>query len=154
VKREGQIRLQIVPCTLAEANEFVLKFHRHHGPVVGYRFAIAVADETETIRGVAIVGRPVARFMDDGWTLEVNRLATDGCQNACSALYSGSWRAARALGYKKLITYILKEEGGASLRGAGWTCIGLRGGGSWTCKSRPRIDKHPLGQKLLWEVSA
>lgn len=74
--------------------------------------------------GVAIVGRPVSRHLDDGWTLEVNRLCTDGSRNACSALYAAAWRAARAMGYKRLVTYILESENGASLRAAGWKCVG------------------------------
>jgi hypothetical protein len=150
-------RLTVIPCKLAEANEFVRLHHRHHRPVPGHKFSLAVVDEAEAIRGVAIVGRPVARRLDDGWTLEVNRVATDGCRNACSALYGAARRAAFALGYRKLITYTLPEEGGASLRGAGWTLIGFAGktdGKGWSCPSRPRVDLHPLQQKLRWEVTA
>lgn len=148
-----QPKLYIVPITLAEANEFVRQHHRHHRPVVGHKFSIAVADESGTIRGVAIIGRPVSRVLDDGWTLEVNRVATDGCANACSALYAAAWRATRAMGYRKLITYTLTSEGGASLRGAGWKCLGTAGGGSWSCPSRPRVDMHPLQTKLRWEAT-
>lgn len=103
---------------------------------------------------MAIVGRPVARRAQDGWTLEVNRCCTDGTRNACSMLYGAAWRAARALGWRKLITYTLPEEGGASLRGAGWKCIGEAGGGSWNVPSRPRVDLHPTQMKLKWEMSA
>lgn len=147
--------LQITPINLSEANAFVTKYHRHHKPVPGSKFSIAVSDETGLVRGVAIVGRPVARNSDDGWTLEVNRCCTDGARNACSMLYGASWKAAKALGYRRLITYTLPEEGGASLRGAGWSLIGLRGGGNWNVKSRPRIDTAAelRGQKLLWEVN-
>lgn len=147
-------RLAIVPCELDEANTFIEKHHRHHGPVVGHKFSLAVVDEGGAIRGVATVGRPVARHLDNGLTLEVNRVATDGCANACSALYGAARRATFALGFKKLITYTLPEEGGASLRGSGWKCLGRAGGDSWNCKSRPRIDKHPLQEKFRWEVSA
>lgn len=143
----------IVPISLDEANEFVRQHHRHHQPVVGHKFSIAVADG-ERVVGVAIVGRPVSRHMDNGWTLEVNRCATDGTRNACSMLYRAAWRAAAAMGYRRLITYTLPSEGGASLRGAGWTLIGERGGGSWSRDSRPRVDKAPTEQKLLWEVLA
>jgi hypothetical protein len=147
--------MTITPINLDEANAFVKKHHRHHKPVPGAKFAVAVSDDAE-IRGVAIVGRPVSRMLDDGWTLEVNRCCTDGTKNACSMLYGAAWRAAKALGYKKLITYTLPEEGGASLRGAGWRLVGLRGGGNWNCKSRPRIDTDEVlrGQKLLWEAFA
>ena len=144
-------RLEIVPCTLRAANTYVKENHRHHKPPQGARFALAVADESGELRGVAMVGTPVARMLNDGWTAEVVRVATDGCPNACSALYGAAWRAARALGYKRLITYTLQEEGGASLRGAGWTCIGEAGGGSWSRKSRPRVDEHPLQVKMRWE---
>ena len=143
--------LLIQPLTLSEANEFVRKHHRHHRPVPGAKFCIGVSDG-DSVRGVAIVGRPVARMLDDGWTLEVNRVATDGTKNACSALYGACRRATFALGYKKLITYTLPEEGGASLRAAGWKCLGEAGGGSWSMPSRPRVDKHPTQKKLKWEA--
>jgi hypothetical protein len=147
--------LDVVPITLEEANAFVALHHRHHKPVVGHKFSIAVADG-ETVRGVAIVGRPVARKIDNGWTLEVNRCCTDGTRNACSMLYGAAWRAAKALGFKRLITYTLPEEGGTSLRAAGWTLIGERGGGNWNVATRPRIDTDAAlrGQKLLWEQTA
>ena len=145
--------VEITPITLEEANAFVSKLHRHHRPVPGCKFAVAVS-EGGVVVGVAIVGRPVARFLDDGWTLEVNRCCTDGTKNACSMLYGASWRAAKALGYRRLITYTLPEEGGASLRASNWKCLGLRGGGNWNCKTRPRIDTAEVlrGQKLLWEA--
>lgn len=101
-----------------------------------------------------MIGRPVARHMDDGFTLEVNRVATDGCDNACSALYGAAWRAARALGYRKLITYTLASEPGSSLRGAGWTVVGEVKGRSWSCTTRPRADHHPTTDKLRWEIAA
>ena len=146
------MRLTIVPCDFDEACAFIRKHHRHHKPPVGHKFSLAVADETGEIRGVATVGRPVARMNQDGWTLEVNRVATDGCENACSALYAAAWRAARAMGYRKLITYTLVEEPGTSLRAAGWRLIGRTDGGSWSVPSRPRVDKHPLQAKLRWEA--
>lgn len=121
--------LDICPMTLKEANAFVEQHHRHHKPVVGHKFSIGCTDG-EKIVGVAIVGRPVSRHLDDGWTLEVNRLCTDGAKNACSMLYAACWRAARAMGYKKLVTYILdhtrhgkwNEPEGKRLevRGSGW----------------------------------
>jgi hypothetical protein len=102
--------------------------------------------------GVVILGRPVARRLDDGWTLEVTRCATDGTSNACSCLYGAAWRLAKSLGYRRLVTYTLPEEGGASLRGAGWTCVGEAGGGSWDRAERPRVDLHPTQTKLRWEA--
>lgn len=143
--------LEIVPISFAEACEFIRQYHRHHKPPQGYKFCVAVSDG-ERIVGAAIVGRPVARFLDDGWTLEVTRTCTDGTKNANSMLYAAAWRAAKAMGYKKLISYTLKEESGASLKAAGWKCIGEAGGGTWDRKDRPRVDKHPLQTKLRWEV--
>ena len=146
--------LSITPISLEEANAFVQIHHRHHKPVVGHKFSIAVSEEDKVV-GVAIVGRPVSRMLDNGWVLEVNRCCTDGTKNACSMLYGAAWRAAKALGYRRLITYTLPGEGGASLKASGWTCVGERGGGNWNCKSRPRIDTDELlrGQKLLWEAA-
>jgi hypothetical protein len=101
---------------------------------------------------VAIVGRPVARALDDGWTAEVIRVCTDGTPNACSFLYSHAKRAAQAMGYTKVVTYTLPEESGASLRAVGWTrTTGFVGGGSWTRQSRPRLDKAPTQTKIRWE---
>ena len=146
-------RLTVVPISLAEANAFVTTHHRHHKPVIGHKFSIAVA-EGEKVRGVAIIGRPVARARDDGWTMEVTRLCTDGTPNACSALYAAAWRAARAMGYRRIGTYILKEEPGSSLKAAGWKAIHETPGRSWDVPSRPRVDKHPLGQRVLWEAAS
>lgn len=143
--------LEIIPMLLAEANEFVRIHHRHHKPVIGCKFCIAVSDG-KTVRGVAIVGRPVARHADDGWTLEVNRCCTDGVKNGCSMLYGAAWRATKALGYKRLITYTLPEEGGASLKASNWKCLGEAGGGPWNNKTRARVDLHPLQKKLKWEA--
>ena len=140
------MRLSIVPVTFAEANAFVAKHHRHHKQMPGCKFVIACADG-ERVCGVAMVGRPVARMLDDGWTLEVNRLATDGTKNACSILYAAAWRTARAMGYRKLVTYILASEP------AGWKSVGEVNGRSWDCASRPRVDKHPTQDKIRWEAA-
>lgn len=146
-------RLSVVPITLAEASEFVRRVHRHHPPSAGHKFSLAVADESGAVRGVAVVGRPVARGNDTGWTLEVTRVATDGAPNACSMLYGAAWRAAKALGWRRLITYTLTTEPGTSLRAAGWKVIGEVQGRSWSCASRPRVDKHPTLDKLCWEAA-
>lgn len=143
--------LIIIPCDLDDANAFVRQHHRHHGKVVGHKFSIAVV-EGETVVGVAIVGRPVARMLDNGLTLEVLRVATDGTKNACSILYGACRRATFALGYKRLVTYTLSTESGVSLRAAGWREIGAAGGGSWNVPSRPRVDKHPTQLKIRWEA--
>lgn len=144
--------LELQPITLAEAREYVKLHHRHHVPPVGHRFSVAVNDGDKIV-GVLIAGRPVARHLDDGWTLEVTRCCTNGHRNAPSMLYGTARRAAWALGYKKIITYTLASETGVSLKAAGYKLIGERGGGKWSRPSRPRVDKHPTGQKLLWENS-
>lgn len=145
--------LTITPITLREANAYVEANHRHHKPARGCIVCCAVS-EGDQVRGVVIVGRPVARRVQDGWTAEVTRCCTDGARNACSMLYRAAWRAVKALGYRKLVTYTLPEEGGASLRGAGFKCIGAAGGGSWNVPSRPRVDTHPFQVKLRWELDA
>lgn len=151
VWRLSQLGLTIVPMNLDEANAFVREHHRHHQPVPGAKFCVGVAKD-DAIVGVAIVGRPVARMLDDGWTLEVVRTCTDGTKNANSALYGASRRVAFGLGYRKLVTYTLSSESGASLRAANWKLIGEAGGGSWSRQSRPRVDRHPMQRKLRWEV--
>lgn len=144
--------LQLQPVTFAEASVFIRKHHRHHLPSVGWKYGIAVNDG-EKVVGVVTVGRPVARHFDNGWTLEVTRCCTDGTRNAPSMLYGAAWRAAKALGYRRLITYTLQEEPGTSLFAAGWKVIGRTEGGSWDTPSRPRVDKAPIGIKTLWEAA-
>lgn len=146
------MKLELVPISLAEANAFVELHHRHHAPVPGAKFCVGVSNG-EKIVGVAIVGRPVARRLDNGWTLEVNRTCTDGTANANSMLYGAVTRAAWALGYRRLITYTLLEESGVSLRAAGWKVTAERAGGlSWNCPSRPRVNTLPRQYKMRWEA--
>jgi hypothetical protein len=147
------MKLQHVRIGLDEANAFIAEHHRHHRPVVGHLFSIGAALGDQMV-GVAIVGRPVARLRDDGVTAEVTRLCTDGNKNACSFLYGASARAAFALGFKRIGTYILASEPGTSLAAAGWRLIGETSGGSWSRPSRPRVDTHPLQNKLLFEARA
>lgn len=147
-------RMRHIRLKLAEANSFVDDLHRHHPPVPGHLFSIGAA-LGDVLVGVVIVGRPVSRIRDDGMTVEVTRLCTDGTPNACSFLYGKAARAAFALGFQRIGTYTLPDEGGASLRGSGWKLIGERGGGKWDSPSRPRATpRHPTGPKLLWEASA
>lgn len=143
--------LETQPITFAEACEYVRQYHRHHLPPQGHKFSVAVADQDKVV-GVVIVGRPVARHLDNGRTLEVIRCCTDGTKNAASMLYATAWRAAKAMGYRRLITYTLIEEPGTSLRAAGWKTLYKTKGGSWNRSSRPRLDRHPTGQKTLWEI--
>lgn len=144
-------KMTIERLELGEANAFVREHHRHHKPVIGHLFSIGAALDG-VIVGVAIVGRPVARGRDDGVTAEITRLATDGTRNACSFLYGATARAAFALGFKRIGTYILATEPGTSLSAAGWRQIGEVRGRSWSCPSRPRVDKHPTQGKLLFEA--
>jgi hypothetical protein len=145
-------KLRHIRIDLAEANAFVREHHRHHFPVVGHLFSIG-AVLGDVVVGVVIVGRPVSRLRDDGVTAEVTRLCTDGTRNACSFLYGAAAKAAFALGFQRIGTYILADESGASLRASGWKLIGERGGGSWSRASRPRVDKHPTQKKLLFEAT-
>jgi hypothetical protein len=142
----------VQPITFKEACAFIRKHHRHHKPPTGWMFGCAVNDG-EKVVGVATVGRPVARMLQDGYTLEVNRLCTDGTPHVASKLYAACWRAAKALGYRRLITYTLASESGTSLRAAGWREVYRTKGGSWDTQSRPRVDTHPTEQKTLWEAA-
>lgn len=144
--------LVLVPLTRPEAQAFIRQHHRHHRPPVSDLFRVGAAED-DSIVGVAVVGRPMARMACDGRTAEVVRLCTLGGRNVCSFLYGACWRAAKALGYLRLITYTLPEEGGASLRAAGWRLVGEAGGGSWSRKGRPRVDAHPTQTKLRWEAA-
>lgn len=147
------MRLQVRPIDFTDAAAFVREHHRHHTPPVGHKFSIAAWLGDQMV-GVVIVGRPVSRRRDDGETLEVTRLCTIGEKNACSFLYGAAARAAFALGYRRIGTYILKREPGTSLAAAGWKLIAETPGQSWSVPSRPRTDKHPIEPKLLFERTA
>ena len=147
--------LTVQPITFKEACAFIRTHHRHHEPPTGWMFGCAVNDG-EKVVGVATVGRPVARMLCDGYTLEVNRLCTDGTPHAASKLYAACWRAAKALGYQRLVTYILAEEPGTSLKAAGWRFKYQTDAKGWDKANgggRFRVDTHPLGQKQLWEAA-
>ncbi|WP_245936286.1 XF1762 family protein [Streptomyces cahuitamycinicus] len=149
-----ETRLHLVPVRQKDAKVFVAAWHRHHKPPAGAVFTVGAADQDGVLRAVAIVGRPVARHFDDGQTLEVTRTATDGVRNANSLLYGAAWRAAKALGYTRLITYTQEGESGASLRAAGWTVIAQRRPRpGWDCASRPR-QAHGTENvaRTLWEA--
>ena len=144
--------LSLQPIDFDEACTFIAEHHSHHLPPQGWKFGIAVNDG-EKVVGVITIGRPVARNLQDGYTLEVTRCCVDGStKNAASMLYGAAWRAVKAMGYKRLITYTLAEEKGTSLIAAGWQVIGESKGGSWSREGRPRVDKHPMQGKLVWEA--
>jgi hypothetical protein len=118
--------------------------------VQGCKFSIGVVDEHNELRGVAIVGRPVSRYLDDGFTAEVTRCCTDGIKNGCSFLYAACGRIAKHMGYEKIITYTLVTEHGASLKASNWTRHGICGGGSWDTPGRPRPNSLTLGKKVMY----
>lgn len=139
---------EIIPITLKMANKYVTAYHRHHKAVVGCKFCVGLQSGDKLI-GVAICGRPVSRYYDDGKTLEINRLCTAGAKNACSQLYGACARIAREMGYKKIITYILESENGASLKASNFVCEGRAGGKQWTGK-RCRDNGVPMEFKTRW----
>ncbi|MFD0001769.1 XF1762 family protein [Streptomyces sp. NPDC127178] len=148
-------RLHIRPMKWKAACAYVDEHHRHHDSPQGHQFSLGVHTDGGRLVGVAIVGRPVNRNFDNGLTVEVTRVATDGTPNACSALYAAAWRTARSAGYRRAITYTQDGESGASLRAAGWrkvTDLPARPG--WNAPSRPR---RTLGTediaRALWEIT-
>ena len=147
------VPLRIVPLDLREANDMVERLHRHHKPVVGHRFSLAVVGEDGSLHGAAIVGRPVARGAGHKRSVvEVCRLVTDGTPNACSMLYGACARVAKAMGFYKIQTYILEgEEPGTSLRASGWIKEAVTAGGQWTgTNGRPRRTDQPTCPKARW----
>ncbi|MFD1935131.1 XF1762 family protein [Nonomuraea mangrovi] len=146
--------LTVVPITLQTARAFIAWSHRHLMPPQGAKYAIGLNSDT-TLVGVVVAGRPVARVFDDGLTIEVTRLSTDGTPNACSALLGAAWRAAHAMGYRRLITYTLADEPGTSLRAAGLRRIADRPARSgWDTPSRRRTARGADGvDRVLWEIT-
>ena len=143
----GSDMLRIVPMKHSDANEFVRRLHRHSRPTLGAIFCVGVADED--VCGVAIAGRPVARRLDDGETIEILRVTTDGTRNACSMLYGACRRVAKELGYARVFTYTLPEEGGASLRAAGYRFDGAAGGSAAMWHNRDGRTALPIGDDLV-----
>ena len=141
--------MKIAPITFREAAEYINQNHRHPIATIGCKFCISVVDDNGLLHGVAVCGRPVSRHLDDGITLEINRVCTDGARNACSMLYGACCRVAKAMGYKKVITYILVSEHGASLKASNFVCEGEAGGIHWT-GSRNRGQSIPAEMKTRW----
>lgn len=152
--------LSIRPCKLRDANAYVAAYHRHNQPTNGHKYSLAVYDG-DRLCGVAIAGQPVARLLDDGLTIEIRRVCTDGTRNACSILYGACCRVAKAMGYKRVVTYTLVSEPGASLKASGFKSVGEAGGGSWNREQRPReieqttlfgtVKKYSDEKKIRWE---
>jgi hypothetical protein len=146
--------LSLKPITLRAASAYISEKHRHHIPPRGWKFGVGLESDG-ALCGVVTVGRPVNREFDkDGFTAEVNRLCTDGTKNACSKLYAAARKAAFAMGYRRIITYILENEPGTSLKAAGFQFVKMTAGGSWSCETRPRDQKAPTCPKQLWEAVA
>lgn len=142
--------LKVRPLTLKQANELVAGLHRHHKPAVGHRFSIGVESDGKLV-GAAIVGRPVARMVDQYSVAEVTRLVTDGTRNACSILYAAAARAAQAMGFEKIQTYILDTEPGTSLKASGWQMEAETSGGNWNHSWRKgRREDQPMQKKQRW----
>lgn len=143
--------LTVQPISFQEACAFIREHHRHHRPPQGWKWGMAVGTGGHVV-GVATVGRPIARHFDDGWTLEVTRCCTDGTPHVASKLYAAAWRAARAMGYRRMVTYTLEAESGTSILAAGWRLVGQTKAHHWSCPSRPRVETYPTGAKTLWEA--
>lgn len=142
--------MRVVPLTLKQANDLVSRLHRHHKPARGHRFSIG-AEVKGVLVGAAIVGRPVARMTDQYRVAEVNRLVTDGTFNACSILYAAAARAAKAMGFYRIQTFILISEPGTSLKASGWKDDGVSAGGDWNGGARQgRRTDQPMEQKKRW----
>ena len=142
--------MKAVPIELKEANNFVNLLHRHHNAVYRDKFRIGCIDDSNKLIGVVQLGRPVSRCLDDGKTIEVVRLCTDGTKNACSFLYARAARVAQLMGYSKIITYILESESGTSLKASGWIKEADIKGHNWNCPSRPRNTQAPTCNKQRW----
>ena len=141
--------MRAIPLELVQANEFVNKLHRHHDPVHRDKFRFGCVVDGKLV-GVVQLGRPVSRALDDGKTIEVVRLCTDGTRNVCSFLYGKAARIAKEMGYQKIITYILDSESGASLKASGWHLSGRTTAKHWSCPSRPRNTTAPTCAKQRW----
>jgi len=144
--------MQIKPISLKQANDFVLNNHRHNKPVQGHKWSVGLYENNQLI-GVGITGRPIARLLDDGLTLEILRVCTNGERNANSFIYGRIAKIAKLMGYEKIITYTLKRETGASLRAVGAKPIEASKPGGWNRKNRPRENQEIFWEeKIRWEL--
>lgn len=141
------MRIELRPIMQPDAFDFVRRHHRHHNVPVGALWWHAAHGEEGELVGVAIVGRPVSKALDDGLTCEVTRLCTNGADNACTLLYGAARRCAETKGFRRGLTYILDSEfeasRGASCRAAGFVYLGRTRGGQWDRPSRRRPNNTP-----------
>lgn len=151
------VRLELRPVILRDARRFVGEHHRHNLPPSGWKFGVGVYGGDQ-LRGVGIAGQPLARMLNDGYTLELLRVCSDGARNACSMIYGALVRAGKALGYRRFVTYTLASEPGSSLRAAGFTIDAeVKSGPTWRRNGRPRDDvdlfgneRRPVEDKIRW----
>jgi len=150
--------MKIIPITIQRAKDFITHYHRHHKPSHSWKFGVGIVDDSHCLVGVAMAGRPISRHFDDGYTLEVNRTCTDGTKNANSMLYGSVWRAAKAMGYRRLITYTQANESGISLKASGFIKVKeLPARKSWKESSYACIEtRDSIGSggiaRILWEI--
>ena len=143
----------VQPVALSTANRFVWAWHRHSKPVIGHLWSLGLFGDDLALHGVAITGRPVARALQDGLTVEITRLATDGTRNACSRLYAASCREARRRGYRRVVTYTLATETGASVRASGFAEAAHVRGRQWDTPSRHRTRRQ-TPDRIRWVWAA
>ena len=147
-------KLEAVPLTLIDCNEYIQNFHRHNKPVQGSKFAFGCKYKGKLV-AVCVVGRPIARYKDDGFTAEVTRTCVfdDAPKGVNSFLYSRAWKAWKAMGGKRIITYTLQSESGASLRGAGWKIlheVEINNNQGWLSRDNRKLQKVSKEPKFCW----
>jgi len=151
--------LTIQPITLKKANQIIKEFHRHNDVVVGCRYCLAALHEDEIV-GVAVVGRPLSRRLDDELTAEITRVCVkdNAPKNTNSFLYGRCWRVWQQMGGKRMITYTLQEESGSSLKAVNWKIIGETGGWEqnkgWTTREsnkQKQMDMFNKDTKRKWK---
>lgn len=153
--------MNIVPITFRQACNYVAGLHRHNRAPRGHKFSIGLIKDS-TMVGVAMASRPVSRNYDNGLTVEIIRVCTDGTRNANSMLYGAIWKSCKAMGYQRCITYTQHDESGDSLRGAGWVRerdIPARGSWSEGTKNETlKAMRHPVGNggvdRVLWSIES
>ena len=140
----------VQPIALGVADMMVRLHHRHAGPATGHLYSLGLFADDWELLGAVIVGRPVARHLDDGATVEVTRLVTLGTRNACSTLYGAACREARRRGYRRVVTYTRSDEPGTSLRASGFVAVATTRGRQWDTPTRRR-RRRPTVDRVRWE---
>lgn len=142
--------LVLRPCTVKRAERFNAATHRRLKKIQGAMWAVRVERNGETV-GVALVGNPARKLMEDGVLCVLRVAVIEGNPNACSMLYGACSRAARDMGATDCVTYTHLDEPGTSLRAAGWIDGGITGGGEWGREDRPRqLALYPESKRRWW----